>query len=161
MSQPLKNATEVVYSDFYQQQLKNQQLKNPKFPELANAFLCLSLIYENAGEYVEAGWVSVYAAWTCDDVSSVEGATKCRKKAVVLFQKARKNGQMFADSDEEEDAILVDLLRRAGEFDLALKTYEKGLKKQPKGLIFQILEFQKKLIGRRWPYNCRSKRRVI
>ncbi len=143
ISERLEKASEIVHSDLYR-----QQLNNPEFPELANAFLCFSLIQESAGKYADAGWACIHAAWACDDAGSDASAQKCRKKAVTLLQKAKENGQKFAEQTGVEEAIMVDLLRRSGQFELALRICEDGLKKKPDKLISDILQFQKILIGK-------------
>jgi len=143
LSWRVKGLSEIVRSDSYQ-----AQLNNPEFPELANAFLCFSLIQEHTGNYSRAGWHSIYAAWACDDYDNDGGAKKCRLKAVRLLQKARENGQSLGKRIGVEEAILADLLRRSGQFELALKVCDEGLRKNPERIISDILRFQKVLIGR-------------
>ena len=60
--------------------------------------------------------------------------------------KARENGQWFAEDAGLEEAILVDLLRRAGQFDEALKICLERLKKEPEETVRIILQYQKTLI---------------
>jgi hypothetical protein len=123
-----------------------RQLDDSEFPKLANAFLCFSLIRESAGDYVRAGWASIHSAWACDDAGHDIDAQKCWKRAVTLLQKAKQNGQIFAEQAGAEEAIIVDLLRRSGQFELALKVCDDGLKKKPAKIISDILQFQKILI---------------
>ncbi len=61
---------------------------------------------------------------------------------------ARENGQRFAEQNGAEEAIMVDLLRRSKQFELALKTCEEGLRKNPEKIISDILMFQKILISK-------------
>jgi len=143
ISKEVEKASEIVQSDFYQ-----KQLNDPEFPKLANAFLCHSVIQESAGNYTSAGWANVYAAWVCDDAGSGDSAQKCRQKAVTFFQKARENSQQFAKGNGAEEAVMVDLLRRLGQFELAIKICDDGLKKNPEKLISDILQFQKILISK-------------
>jgi len=65
-----------------------------------------------------------------------------------LFQKARENGQEFAEEPGAEEAIMVDLLRRSGQFELASEMCDEGFKRNPKGVILDVLQFEKVLIGR-------------
>ncbi len=109
-----KSSEEVVRSDSY-----HQQLNNTEYPKLANIFLCFSLIQESAGGYAKAGKACIHAAWSCDDVGSDAGAQKCRKKAVTLLQKAKENSQRFLKQAISEETLMVDLLRRSGQFELA------------------------------------------
>ncbi len=125
ISEQIEKSSEVVRSDSYQ-----RQLNNPEFPKLANAFLCFSLIQESAGEYARAGWACIHAAWSCDDDGSDAAAQKCRMKAVTLFQRAKENGQRFAEQAGAEEALMIDLLRRSGQFELAIRTCDDGLKKK-------------------------------
>ncbi len=143
ISKRSKKLPEIVHGDSYQQQLNNKD-----FPKLANAFLCFSLIQENIGKYARAGWSAIHAAWSCDDEGFVDGAKKCREKAVILLQKAKETSQSFDRQTGGEEAIMVDLLRRSGQFEVAIKICDDGLKKGPKKIISDILQFQKILISK-------------
>lgn len=142
ISKRIETAPKIVRSDSYQ-----QQLDNPDFPKLANAFLCFSLIQESADDYVSAGRAAVHAAWACDDANSA-AAQKCRKKAVTLLRKAGENDQHFPKQAGAEEAIISDLLRRSEQFDLALKTCDDALSKNPEKRISDILQFQKALVNK-------------
>jgi hypothetical protein len=143
ISEPIKKASEVVNSDSYKQQLNNSE-----FPKLANSFLCFSSIQEASGKYANAGWSCVHAAWACDDAQAEVGSKKCREKAVLLFQKAKQARQKFGKDQDAEHLLFVDLLRRSGQLDLALKTCEEGLSKNLKDEILNILRFQEQLINK-------------
>ena len=143
ISEWLEKSSEIVRSASYQ-----YQLNNPEFPELANAFLCFSLIQESAGEYATAGWACIHAAWACDDAGFNANAQKCRKRAVMLLQKAKEKGQSFAEQAGAEEAIMVDLMRRSSQFELALKLCDDVLKKT-KSIIADILQFQRILISKK------------
>ena len=88
------------------------------------------------------------AAWTCDDVGDDKAAQKCRRKAVSLLQKAKDKGQKFGTGLGVGEAIMADLLRRAGDFKEALKLCEEGLKKNPEKIAADVLEFEKLLIAK-------------
>jgi hypothetical protein len=133
-----------VNCDAYQ-----RQLNNPKFTKSANAYLCYSILKENAGEYAPAGWACLQAAWICDDENSKIGAKACRKKAVVLLQKGKEAGQKFATEAEYKEAIMVDLLRRSSQFQSALEKCEDGLNNNESEIrTLKILSFQKELISK-------------
>ena len=133
---------ELVRSPAYR-----RQLKNPQFPDTTNAFLCSSLINDLAGQYARAGWESIHAAWVCDDSASILSARECRKKAVVLLQKAKEKCQSFAAAAGGTEALLADLLRRSELFVKALKICNEGLSNNKTEAIFlEILRFQKALI---------------
>lgn len=142
ISELIEKSSEVVSSDSYK-----QQLYNTEFPKLANAFLSYSMIQENIKDYAAAGLACIYAAWVCDDENADITAQKCRKKAIALLQKAMQNSQRFTEESGEEEAIIVDLLRRSGQFELAFKMCNDILEKDPKDTIADILRFQRILIG--------------
>ena len=141
ISKPIEKASEVIKSNIYKKQLNSSE-----FPKLANAFLCSSLIQENANKFGSAGWSSIYAAWVCDDEGLAGGAKTCRERAIAILQRSRANTQKFTAKSGDEEIILVDLLRRSGRFDEALKTCEEGLRKNPDKLQADILRFEKILI---------------
>jgi hypothetical protein len=142
---------EVIRSDFYQ-----QQLNSPQFPKLASAFLCFSLIEQSADKHASAGWSCIHAAWACDDAGYSVGAKECRKKAVIFLQKAEETGQRFATQAGAEEALMADLLRRSGQFELALKTCNDGFnKKKSEKMFHDILRCQEMLISNR-DISCHS-----
>jgi hypothetical protein len=136
-----KEMSNIIQSDIYR-----GQLKNTKNPQLANSFLCWSLIQEEESQYKIAGWTSVKAAWACDDADNDEAARQCRKRAVEMLETARQKGQWFAGNAGTEEAVLVDLLRRSAQFEESLIICEDRLSKDPEKFIRDILIFQKTLI---------------
>lgn len=142
ISQFIEKASELIQTPSYK-----SQLNNPEFPSLANKFLCYSLIQEHNGKYADAAWACIHAAWVCDDERYEIGSLKCRKKAIELLEKARENRIKYAKDKWTEITIMVDLLRRSGQFESALKVCEEGLKSRPEGIVSKILNFQKKLIN--------------
>lgn len=143
ISEGNSDASTVVQSDSYQKQLENLD-----FPQLANYFLCWSLIQESLDNSRGAAWGCIHAAWACDDADNDIAAQSCRKRAVTLLRKAQEKGQSFAKQEGGEEALTVDLLRRSGQFELASRMCEEGLKKNPENMIPQTLQLQKILIGR-------------
>ncbi len=141
ISEGNEKVLDVINTDSYQ-----EQINSPEYPKLANAFLCFSLIQENNCEYMGAEWSSVHAAWVCDDADYETSAQKCRMRAVSLFRKAKENNQKFAEQDGVEEVIIVDLLRRSCQFELAFSICDEGLKKKPEEIISDILQSQKMLI---------------
>jgi len=115
VSELVEGAEEIIGTDEYISQLENEE-----YPDLANMFLCSAMILENAEEYTQAGWKAVYAAWACDDEEN-ENAVTCRLKAVDLFEMAMEYDEDFGDNSYDV-CVIVDLLRRAGEFERALET---------------------------------------
>ncbi len=86
-------------------------------------------------------------SWVCDDEESDDCAQICRKKAINLIQKAKEGDQdITADQVGAEEALMVDLLRRSGQFDAASNTCKDGLSKNPEKIIEDILQLQSRLI---------------
>ena len=122
-------------------------LRDLRFPYLARMFLCLARIEEAAGNLSNAGWAALHAAWACDDAGPdfASAAVECRNRAVALFLKARKQGQPFLPEPGAEEALLVDLLRRAGRFDEAEAEIQRGLEKAASNFLRRLLMFQRRL----------------
>ena len=107
-------------------------------------------ILEQAAKYADSGWASVYASWVCDDNKYEESALKCRRRAVDLFGRAKLNEQEICENKDEEEALIIDLLRRIGEFDEAQRRCLTELEKTfHSDLVWDILYFEKKLIENR------------
>jgi len=141
LSEAEEGASEVVQTARYRSQLDDEE-----YPQLANSFLCLSLIQEHMGSYAKAGWSSVHAAWACDDEKCRDAARRCRMRALTLFEQARKKGQAISREPGAEDARMVDLMRRSGLFESALELCDRALAKSPDATISRILGFERMLI---------------
>ncbi|MFP4014009.1 MAG: hypothetical protein ACLFVQ_08005 [Chitinispirillaceae bacterium] len=131
------------------------QLNSADFPETANAFLCYTLLLENKGDWAEAGWCALHAAWICDDNSFKEGARSCRAKSYQFFLKTRQNRLTFADSHAEEEILLIDLLRRLERFDEAAEKCEKELDGCEDEAVQCILNYEQHLIDKK-DNRCRT-----
>jgi hypothetical protein len=118
-----------------------------RFPELARRFLAHALLFVSA-EPVTAAHARLRAAWVCDDADQTELAAECRSLAADCFATLRR----FEDSEGgiTQGAVFVDVLRRAGQFERAggecdaLLAYASA-----KGILRQVLTFQRQLIGER------------
>jgi hypothetical protein len=144
ISEFIGKADIVVKTEKYQKQLNDQ-----KYIKLANAFLCQAMIHEANNEYREAGWACIHAAWACDDVGSEDCSRECRQRALLFIEKTRQLNQKFTSQDGAEAAIIVDLLRRSGQFDLALKKCDEALKTRRDSNISKVLSLERILIGER------------
>jgi hypothetical protein len=122
------------------------QLSNKDFPETANSFLCRALINEHNGRFSEGGWASVYAAWVCDDNQFTKAAEACRGKALALFVAARNHQQAICETAEDELILIIDLMRRKGDFDAALALCEPEIQKPYSEETLSLLNFEKSLI---------------
>ncbi len=144
ISEAPDQATSVVRSATYREQLADSNL-----PELANSFLCKSIIDESAGDYASAAWALIHAAWVCDDEEKHESAKKCRDKAADMIVNAIEAGQRVSAQRGAEVAILTDLLRRAGRFSEAKQFISSKRIEIKDDIILKVLAFQEVLIARR------------
>lgn len=111
----------VVDSEGY-----HKQLQDERFPEKANDFICHALILERTGQYADAGWTMLHAAWVCDDHSREEAAGTCRQGALRAWTVGKKHGQAFHETHASEFLIVSDVYRRLGEFEHALTACNEG-----------------------------------
>lgn len=95
-------------------------------PSPAVAHLRCGVLQHAGGRSADAGHSALCAAWVCDDNAASFGAdelrdvaAQCRRAALGLFQQAREADQPFASHRIHEELLLVDLLRRTGDFVLA------------------------------------------
>ena len=124
----------------------SSQLVNPEYPETTNAFLCRALSSEKSGRFDDAGWAAVYGSWICDDNKFSASADLCRSRALKLFFKAHAAGQHFGESPEEEDVLLVDLMRRRGDFEAAGEICKRELSKPHSEEVMDLFYFESKLV---------------
>jgi hypothetical protein len=115
-------AAEIVRSHEYQ-----ERLASPGLPEDARRFAAHSFLLERLGQFADAGWTMLHAAWVCDDVPDDGAARRCRMEAISLWRRGKAAGQKFMDDYGQEFALAADVLRRAGEFDAARETCLEGL----------------------------------
>lgn len=136
-------------SDILESKEYKKKAKKPSYPDLARKFLCWSTIQELLGEYCGAGWTALYAAWACDDAQAPEKAELCRKEAIRLLEKALDDGVSFAEQPGEEELVMVDLLRRSGQFEKAEVICKQGLAKVQDEIIKQgLVKMQDETIKR-------------
>ena len=95
-------------------------------PKQAIAHLRCGVMQHAGGHPAEAGHSALCAAWLCDDNAPTltdgqlgDGAAQCRRAALGLFHQAREADQPFALDRIHEELLLIDLLRRTGDFVLA------------------------------------------
>jgi len=124
-----------------------EQLDSRKFPGIANTFLCWSIIQEDLGSPAQAAWASLHAAWVCDDEGADVPARICRKRAADLLRRAWEKGDRLAALEGADEAVLADLLRRAGRFREARAVVAEALEKHPQPIIADIMRLQARLIA--------------
>ena len=122
------------------------QLDARRFPAVANTFLCWSIIQEDLGTPARAAWASLHAAWACDDRGEDVPARICRKRAADLLRRAWEKGERLAPGVGMDEAILTDLLRRAGRLREARIMVKETLEQNPDPTIIDIMRFQIRLI---------------
>ena len=124
-----------------------KQMNDKNYSPVANAFLCHSIIQEKLGDFIKAGFASRAAAWVCDDEEAINSAILCRKRALNLFNMAKKNKEKIFDESGVDEALLIDLYRRSGEFEPASALCKVVLENEKAGdAIKKIALFQEKLI---------------
>lgn len=146
---------EVVAGEAYKRQLNDNA-----FPALANSFLCKAMLDKVTDDLRAATWAHIHAAWACDDADHPAQAKKCRKNAAELLQLAESKGQKICDQRGLSTAILVDLLRRAGEREKAGLVLARPSKFKVDNVIKDILNFQAVLLDKRDP-DCHTVEEVL
>ena len=135
-----ENIKPIICSVKYQNQLSDK-----RFSDLANSFLCASMIAESVNEYFGAAWDSIHAAWVCDDRKNQAGSIFCRKRALNLFDMEDALADSKTKMTLEYNLLKVDLLRRANMFNEALAIIQENLSKISDTQLQNILLFQNKL----------------
>lgn len=151
-----KGAADVVKLPRYRWQLDAR-----KFPKVANVFLCWSIIQEDLAVPAQAAWGSLHAAWICDDEGEDVPARICRKRAADLLLRAWEQGERLSPLAGTDEALLVDLLRRAGRLREARGVVAETLEQNPQPIIADILRLQARLIAGsdRGPHTVAEARR--
>lgn len=140
-----EDAASVVESAAYQ-----AQLNDARFPAKANEFICHALILEYLGQYADAGWTAMHAAWACDDAALPSAATLCRRMAIRAWTAGKQHGQAFHDTHESEFLIACDVHRRMGEFEHALTACNLGIEAEDlPQLLDDCFRLERSLIARK------------
>lgn len=156
ISVPHAKAAEVVQSELYRETLADETL-----PHKARQFLCYASLLDKLREHADAGWSCLHAAWVCDDADDSYAASRCRDQAIEYWKRGKHAGQAFSDDLASEYALVADLHRRMGEFELALVTCSEALDFEDlPPLIEHVLRRQKSLIEQR-DTNAHSLRELL
>ena len=133
---------EILHIDVYQQTYLDETM-----PPKAREFLCYAVILDKLREHSDAGWSALHAAWVCDDLHDDYAATRCRQQALEYWKRGKHAGQGFGDDLPSEFAIVADLHRRMGEFEVAMVTCSEALEMEDvPPVIEHVLRRQKTLI---------------
>lgn len=117
-------------------------------PTLTGAFRRLALIARVSGQTDSAGTAELWAAWAADDENNEPLAIECRRQAASLLQTWLSQTEMDPQTRETTRVQLVDVLRRATQWDAAALLCADLLAGQPANFIADILRFQTQLIDR-------------
>jgi hypothetical protein len=119
-------------------------------PPKAREFLAYSLILDSVDQPADAGWSALHAAWSCDDAGDESAATRCRAKALELWQKSKARGEDFGDELALEFIIITDVNRRMGEWADAVVACSEALDSEDLSQLYEdILRHEKSLIDRK------------
>ncbi len=121
-------------------------LTDPRYPDLANHFLCAAMLMQAVGQAADAGWAMLHAAWVLDDAKKDELARLCRSDAADSFVAALAAGETLGQQAGASEAIIVDCLRRAGRGGEALTVIDRALASGCDGIIKKVLVFERSLI---------------
>lgn len=127
-----------------------EQLQNNSFHPLANRFLCAALLEEARGMSGRAARFMCYAAWACDDTGNDEAARSCRLMAVdTALNAAAREVVFFEERPDLDIVVIVDMLRRAGEFENALASIRGARRAFPDPLAQSLLDVEEELSEKR------------
>jgi hypothetical protein len=118
------------------------------FGQPAKMFHSAAFIAAEAGKLADAFHHTLHEAWAHDDAGDSVRASAARLNAVDLLNHARGEGQRLFEEEGADDAVTVDLLRRAGEFGHANEVCQKVLSGHSEEEVRRLLDFQFELCGR-------------
>jgi hypothetical protein len=144
LSECKTDVSEIVATDKYQYIIADTQM-----PKVAASFLALSYIKQKQGQFADSAWRSIHASWICDDKNNYEESVKCRKQAISLISMANSHAQTIANQTGLSEIITIDLMRRAGMFEEALKLAEFTKTKEIEEIIIKVIKYEEKLIAQK------------
>jgi len=121
-------------------------IKGIDFSKVASSFLAKSYENQQNKQYVDAAWNAIHAAWVSDDKQNNEASKNCRKKAIFLINKANDKSYKIADQVGASKLITIDLMRRSGMFEPALKLAKNTNSDDIEEIIMKIIEYEITLI---------------
>ena len=130
-----------VESNEYQEIIGNKAIQ-----KVAASFLALSYEKQQTHQYSESAWAAIHAAWICDDKNKQIASKECRKKAISMIESANAHAQNMGDQAGATEALTIDLMRRAGMFEKALKLAEETKTKDIEEIILQVIAYEESLI---------------
>ncbi|MCP3167643.1 hypothetical protein [Myxococcus qinghaiensis] len=147
LTQAAPSARNVVQSEAYR-----TRLHHPGAPALLNQFMCLALLQDAEGLVRDSAQVRTHAAWVADDAGLEDLARRCRSEAADLLLNAPplKHWERREEPDWQgwRGVQLVDLLRRAGRGEEALREVERIRQVGASSLMKQLLTYESAAIAR-------------
>jgi len=116
-------------------------LADTNVPPLARRFLLRAMILEETGKLPEAAEETLHAAWVADDARKGEWARAWRRDAVALFRSG-------PPVDVEQQVRIVDILRRAGDFQAAEEQAARLDRTPLVDPVDKVLAFERQLIAK-------------
>ncbi len=115
LSQSVNGDAAIVEGDEYQAVLRGS------LPQLAKTCVCAALLDQNRGEKQGEGAMWLRAAWICDDERETTFATEFRNRSAAAMEAFLQECGVNTDPGGSLaiKLVLVDVLRRAREFDAA------------------------------------------
>ncbi len=93
---------------------------------LVRKFRAWAYVAEKAGQYDDAGFAHLHAAWVADDAKDKSLADMQRHMAVMHLAQARDRGRVYPRQKGAAEALLADVHRRMGRWDEAIHEAERG-----------------------------------
>ena len=81
--------------------------------------LCASTMLEHAHRLLEATETALWAAWAADDAGELEDAKRARRRTLDLLDELHRRGEHYLEDPNAETLVMIDVARRAGEFERA------------------------------------------
>lgn len=117
ISEKIPRAGKMVRSGKYRKILRKPQRGEA---QLYNQFLCASALYEHAGDLAAAARMALCAAWVADDKTRGKAkAVRARQQVLRLVDELHAQGGRLEEEPAWETLQLIDVARRAKEFDRA------------------------------------------
>jgi len=113
-----------------------------KDPRLARSFMTAAFVASQNGDHIGALNLNLFAAWVYDDLHAEKSAGGQRMVAAECLTAAHSVGSRRFDDAGSDEALLVDMLRRAGEFERASEVCREALSQSCNDNVRQVLEYE-------------------
>ena len=120
-----------------------------ELPQLARIFRTAAFIAAECGHHAEAFHHTLHEAWVHDDFGDTVRASAARLNAVDFMNLAHQDHERVFDEERVDDAVQVDLLRRAGAFERAAEICERVLTHTRHTGVGPTIAFQLELCAKR------------